>query len=250
MEKSFGEAFREFRESMGISMRSLANEAEMDPAYLSRLENGKTGAPKNDTVIRLAQAFCAVQALDQRECDDLTRHLMVAAGHLQDREELIDDLTDRFRAKLAKAGLTEPSIDDALAKVPLATMREVLLGQEPLEIGLKDQYSPNEICKRWHSGEEVFEISGENALSIPSLSEEQAPNESALDYLDRHADKFKSRGNFKEGFKSRASGPNQRTDKVIAAGNDVEIRISRPVSKQQMQQLRLIAKLIDSIMEN
>jgi transcriptional regulator with XRE-family HTH domain len=35
--QSFGEYLREIREKKGISMRSLATSADMDPAYLSRL---------------------------------------------------------------------------------------------------------------------------------------------------------------------------------------------------------------------
>ena len=75
-ERSFGEFLREIREKNRISMRTLAHTADMDPAYLSRIENGKTGAPKRETVERLAQALCAEQALEHGDCERLTRRLL------------------------------------------------------------------------------------------------------------------------------------------------------------------------------
>ena len=41
--QAFGNLLRDIREQQGISMRALAKSADMDPAYLSRIENGKTG---------------------------------------------------------------------------------------------------------------------------------------------------------------------------------------------------------------
>ena len=48
-------------------MRLLAVSAEMDPAYLSRMENGKSGTPKEETVERLADALCEAKQLPPAE---------------------------------------------------------------------------------------------------------------------------------------------------------------------------------------
>ena len=249
MDKSFGEVFREFRVSLGISLRSLASEADMDPAYLSRLENGKTGVPKNETVQRLFQAFCELQGLDQQECDGVTRQLMVAAGHLQNREELIDDLTERFRSRLGEAGLSEGLIEEALTKVSLATMRSVLLDQEPIEIGLQGQYSMAEIRQREKQGEQVEGLSSAFYPGKKQSIENTASYDSALEYLSQHANSFGVQAKVGRKSKRKAHGVQKESEKVISAGNDAEIRIRGPVNKQQQQQLRLIAKLINLIME-
>ena len=57
------------------------------------------------------------------------------------RTPLIDDLSERFAARLRDQGFPETGIDEALALVPLPTMRAVLLGEEKLEIGKFEDYS-------------------------------------------------------------------------------------------------------------
>jgi transcriptional regulator with XRE-family HTH domain len=51
--KNFGEMVRELRESNGLLLRELAAKLEIDPSFLSRVENG-TKRPSRDQVVQLA----------------------------------------------------------------------------------------------------------------------------------------------------------------------------------------------------
>jgi len=51
--KSFGEMIRELRESKGLLLRELAAQLEIDPSFLSRVENG-TKRPTRNQVVQLA----------------------------------------------------------------------------------------------------------------------------------------------------------------------------------------------------
>lgn len=240
----FGEVLRGMRDVRGISMRSLADSAGMDPGYLSRLENGKTGAPKLDTVKKLAAALCNEQQLEESECERLTRQLLVSANHLQTREELIDDLGDRFSARLRDEGFPEDKIDEALARVPMATMRKVLLGEENLEIGYLSNFSSNQLEARKDTGENILTFKHRSA---PDSKKPILPagkvSESATTYLDRHAEDFTAHR------REKRTQSSQAPHRTIRAGREAEIRLHRSISKEQEQQLRLIAKLINSIME-
>jgi len=240
--KSFGELLREFRQVRHISMRALAVSAGMDPAYLSRIENGKTGAPKQATVARLADALCKEHRMEQVACERLTRQLLVAADHLQEGEDLINDLSDRFSDRLRDEGFPEEIIDEAMARIPLATMRKVVLGEEKLEISYWPEISSKEVRARIDAGEEV--ISFDN-LSIPEASASLMPDEiveTASRYLDRHAEDFSSQRSQKRAKLDQVS------KNIIRAGDRAEIHLKRPVSKAQEQQLRLIARLITKIL--
>lgn len=244
IKQSFGELLREIRRNRRITMRTLASSADMDPAYLSRIENGKTGAPKRETVERLAQALCEEQLLEQGECDELTRQLLVSAGHLQGRKELIDDLSDRFSSRLRDEGFPEENIDEALAKVPLATMRKVLLGEEKLEIGYQAEFPPEEVKARKDAGEDVLTFGLLSPRPVGSL-EKPLPGieESATGYLHQHAEEFTTQ---RRQQRARSS---KDPRKIYRAGPSAEIRVNRPISKEQEHQLRLITKLITTILE-
>lgn len=54
----FGERLRELRQAKGLSLRSLADEVDVDFTYLSKIENGKAGyLPGADTIRALAVAL-------------------------------------------------------------------------------------------------------------------------------------------------------------------------------------------------
>ena len=69
---NFGEYIHERRQSLGISLRKAATLVGFDPAYLSRVEAGKT-VPSDELVERLAKALSC-----ERE------DLFVMAGRLPD----------------------------------------------------------------------------------------------------------------------------------------------------------------------
>ena len=251
--QSFGELLRELRESFGISMRGLATSADMDPAYLSRMETGKSGDPKAETVERLAEALSDSQQLASSDGERLKRRLLVASGHLQNREALIDDLAERFAARLRDEGFPEEKIDEALARVPLATMRAVLLGEEKLEIGYAADYSSDELWARKDAGEDIFDfnLGSQQARTremrrqtVEPVKQPRAKTaDSATSYLDRHAEDFAT---YRRQRRAQSSRPRGR---VIRAGREAEIRVHRSLTKEQEHQLRLMAKLIDTILE-
>jgi len=258
--QSFGEALREAREAQGVSMRGLATAADMDPAYLSRLENGKTGEPRQETVEKLAIGLCDEAGLPAEECGTLKRRLLVAAGHLQPKEDLLDDLADRFAARLRDAGWPESKIDETLARVPLATMRAVLLGEEPLEVGFAADYSAAEVEERLAQGEDVlgFSLSADEAISEPlqeamSLRERRrarkptmrktATGDSAASYLDKHATEFAT----SRRIRREQSLP--KPPRVIRAGSHAAIHVEKDITRDQENQLRLLARLIASLLQ-
>ena len=60
MEQSaFGLMLRKLRESRGFSLRELAQLADVDHAYVYRLETGAKEAPSDDVVTKLARALKA-----------------------------------------------------------------------------------------------------------------------------------------------------------------------------------------------
>ena len=67
--------------------------------------------------------------------------------------------------------------------------------------------------------------------------------ETASSYLDKHAEDFAIQRREKRAISAR------EPRKIIRAGTEAEIHLRRPVSKEQEQQLRLIAKLITTILE-
>ena len=57
-----GAAIRSNRESSGISLRRLANEAEVSPAYLSDIELGRRlTSPHADGAVRILKALVALR---------------------------------------------------------------------------------------------------------------------------------------------------------------------------------------------
>lgn len=243
----FGEMIRDIRERRGVSMRALASSADMDPAYLSRIENGKSGAPKPETVERLADALCAEQQLESSECERLHRRLLVAAGHLQNREQLIDDLAERFATRLRDEGFSESQIDEALSSVSLPTMRAVLLGEQKFDPAYAPMSGTMHASLRsttdWSAAESgAAELSADDQLDAPAFLQRET-GDTARSYLDRHAEEFATRRRRQRAKASR------RPQHVLRAGRHAELHVRQPLNKEQETQLRLMTKLIESILE-
>jgi len=142
-------------------LRKLAQETQLDPAYLSRVEREMSPAPRVEIVQRIAKALCGLQNLSMAECEKLKRDLLDSAGQLTESADLIDDLKQRFAERLRGQGMAEPYIIDAVSKVSLETMDRVLSGHEVLEIA--DSFSLNEIEERESRGEEVHLLNNKKA---------------------------------------------------------------------------------------
>jgi len=122
-------------------------------------------------------------------------------------------------------------------------MRKVLLGEEKLEIGYWPEISHEEIQTRMNAGEEVIAF---DQLSIPDVSASMLPYKTdgtASSYLDKHTEDFAIQRREKRAISAK------EPRKIIRAGTEAEIHLRRPVNKEQEQQLRLIAKLITTILE-
>lgn len=55
----FGQRLRELRKAKGLSQKYLAERAEIDFTYLSKVENGHMSPPSEKTILSLAKALDA-----------------------------------------------------------------------------------------------------------------------------------------------------------------------------------------------
>ena len=211
----FGYYLRELREKNKISLRKLAQETNLDPAYLSRVEREMSPAPRAEIVERIAKALCNFQELPKIECDKLKRDLLDSAGLLIDNADLVDDLKQRFAERLRAKGITEFQISDAVNKVDLGTMSRVLSGQEELEIRSVDSISASEIKNRKSKGEEVHVLNNEKATNPFSIKE-----------------------------------TNKKIDKTkLMAGSRAFIQIDGDLSSDQEELLRSVANMIRIVLK-
>lgn len=87
-----GQILREMRERRGVSLRAAANELEVDPSYLSRIERGLQ-PPSEPLMKRVAARY----ALTEEQSSQLTRALPDdIVDLLLDNPELIQEIRDRF----------------------------------------------------------------------------------------------------------------------------------------------------------
>ena len=210
----FGYLLREHRENGNISLRRLANEANLDYAYLSRLEREMNPVPRQGVVRRIAKALCHCQDLPMTDCERLQRELMDAAGMLVNDVDLLKDLRSRFADLLRNKDLSEHQINLTMKKVSLDTMEKILNGEEPLEIQQKSAVSSKDIAKVKARGEDVIQIES------PSLVRAYRP--------------------------SRVK--QVRNQKRFRAGNRAYINVLGDLTSSQEEQLRSITTLVRSIL--
>lgn len=55
--KTFGTVLRELREKRGMTVNQLGIYSEVSPALISKIENGKRGTPKPETIEKLAKGL-------------------------------------------------------------------------------------------------------------------------------------------------------------------------------------------------
>ena len=242
----FGYFLRDTRENAKISLRKLAKETKLDPAYLSRLERELNPAPRLEVVKRIAKVLCDLQNLPIAECEKLKRDLLDSAGQLTDDADLIDDLKQRFAERLREQGTPESYIMDAVNKVSLEEMDGVLSGEESLEIASSGDYSDEEINKRLSLGESVHLLNME-----PSEMRDMEPSEmrdSASDYIDKNSMKFKS---ISRSPSSPSPGRRSRAVKKtkFRAGARAFIEVDGDLTSNQEELLRSITNMVRSILK-
>ena len=96
----FGDYIRKIREGKRLTLNQVATYADISPAQLSRIENGKRGVPKPTTIKKIADAL----KVDYNE-------LMKVAGYLDEstvveEETLIDinNLEELLKDKVVTVG--------------------------------------------------------------------------------------------------------------------------------------------------
>ena len=149
-EKKFGTYLREIRENYEFTLRKFAEEAELDPAYLSRIERGLIHRPGREIIERIADAFCRRIHLNaqlilsntyspETECEELKRLLLLKAGYKLSDAELLGykssqsiSTADLFEERLKDRGYSEKLAQEAKKNVPQELMSKVLSGEESL----------------------------------------------------------------------------------------------------------------------
>ena len=242
----FGYYLRDTRENAKISLRKLAQETKLDPAYLSRLERELNPAPRQEVVQRIAKALCDLKNLPIAECEKLKRDLLDSAGQLTDDADLIDDLKQRFAERLRDQEMPESYIMDAVNKVSLEDMDSVLSGEESLEIGKPEDYSNEEIKLRQSLGESMHLLN-----MAPSEMRDMEPSEmkdSASDYIDKNSIKFKTIS------RSPSSPSPRRRSRAVKktkfrAGARAFIEVDGDLTSNQEELLRSITNTVRSILK-
>ena len=244
----FGYYLRDTRENAKISLRRLAQETKLDPAYLSRLERELNPAPRQEVVQRIAKALCDLKNLPIAECEKLKRDLLDSAGQLTDDADLIDDLKQRFAERLRDQEMPESYIMDAVNKVSLEDMDSVLSGKESLEIASEGDYSIEEIIERQLLGENMHLLN-----MAPSEMRDMEPSEmrdSASDYINKNSKKFM----VKDSNRTPSSlSPRRRRRPVkktkFRAGARAFIEVDGDLTSNQEELLRSITNTVRSILK-
>ena len=242
----FGYYLRDTRENAKISLRKLAQETKLDPAYLSRLERELNPAPRQEVVQRIAKALCDLKNLPIAECEKLKRDLLDSAGQLTDDADLIDDLKQRFAERLRDQEMPESYIMDAVNKVSLEDMDSVLSGKESLEIASEGDYSNEEIIERQLLGESMHLLN-----MAPSEMRDMEPSEmkdSASDYINKNSMKFKTIS------RSPSSPSPRRRSRAVKktkfrAGARAFIEVDGDLTSNQEELLRSITNMVRSILK-
>jgi transcriptional regulator with XRE-family HTH domain len=111
VDKSFGMLLKELREKRGLTVNQLGIYSEVSPGLISKIENGKRGRPKADTLEKIAKGL----KMDYNE-------LMRMAGYLEPE--------DKKTAKLKRES-TKPLSESKIDKI----IRET---EERYKVSLRD----------------------------------------------------------------------------------------------------------------
>ena len=192
--ESFGMLLREEREALDWSLRRLAEEANLNPGYVSRLEYGRV-VPEEKNLLQLADALAKGVDGSQETRERYRIKLANAAGRQPTDPKEVARIKEAFAAKLRLEGLPDSAIESALHSVSLMTMSRVVDGLEELMLG--------------HAGDiqlvESARLRGEEVVVIPTAEHE------------------------------------------FRAGDRAEIRVKGVLKPEQQDQLRIVARLIQSI---
>ena len=237
-EKNFGAFLRqirltEIRESVKISLRKLAEEAELDPAYLSRIERGEIQRPGRETIEKIAAALCRMKELQEAECEELNRRLLLKAKYKLSDAALLGlkphqsiTIEELFAQRLRDRGVPEPFVLDAKENVPVHQMSKVLSGEEPLPLSIKNIDDPS---------------------YIKELNKEAKEDDSSMTFEDSDSDYIKKISNL---ILRDAPQRSQRDEeRKFRAGARAFIQVDGELTTSQEEQIRALTAVVRSILK-
>ena len=234
-EKNFGAFLRqirltEIRESVKISLRKLAEEAELDPAYLSRIERGEIQRPGRETIEKIAAALCRMKEFQEADCEELNRQLLRKAKYKLSIDELglkpHQSIEELFVQRLRDLDVPETFIHDLKEGVSVHQMSKVLSGEEPLPLSIKNIDDPSH---------------------IKELNKEAKEDDSSMTFEDSDSDYIKKISNL---TLRDAPQRNQRDEeRKFRAGARAFIQVDGELTASQEEQLRALTALVRSILK-
>ena len=116
MERTFGEILKELREKRGLKVNQLAMYSNVSPALISRIENGKRGTPKPDTIKKLAKGlkmeYSELMALAGFSPEDDERDPVDKLIEYLDLELTDEEIMERFTFKVDDIELTDEEVKE------------------------------------------------------------------------------------------------------------------------------------------
>jgi transcriptional regulator with XRE-family HTH domain len=99
---SFGNMLREFRSRVGLSQRALAEKADIDTSYISRIESGERKITSRSVALQLAK----ILQLSQEETD----LWLISAGYISPRmQSLASAGISQLMENITRLGPEEPT---------------------------------------------------------------------------------------------------------------------------------------------
>ena len=269
-EKNFGAYLRqirltEVRENVKTSLRKLAEEAEIDPAYLSRIERGEIQRPGRETIERIAAALCRMKELQEAECEELNRRLLLKAKYKLSDAALLGlkphqsiTIEELFAQRLRERRVPEPFVLAAKKNVPVHQMSKVLSGEEPLPLSIKniddasyeEKFSHNAIKRTQRDDtkeytkiiEKFFKEAKEDDIQLHIN-----PDDSSMPFEDSDSDYIRKISNF---IIRDASQRSQRVEeRKFRAGARAFIQVDGELTSSQEEQIRALTALLRSILK-
>ena len=236
-EKNFGAFLRqirltEIRESVKISLRKLAEEAEIDPAYLSRIERGEIQRPGRETIEKIAAALCRMKEFQEADCEELNRKLLLKAKYKLSDAALLGlkphqsiTIEELFAQRLRERRVPEPFVLAAKKNVPVHQMSKVLSGEEPLPLSINNIDDPSH---------------------IKELNKEAKEDDSSMTFEDSDSDYIRKISNFIRDASQRSQRVEERK---FRAGARAFIQVDGELTSSQEEQLRALTAVVRSILK-
>ena len=140
-----GILIKQIREKMEITLTALAEASGTDPGHLSRIESGATN-PRQETVERLADAFCQQEGVDEALCQKIRRDLVGASGHESPEDDILGRLQRQAVLKIASLlpSVGEQLLGQLAADLPIDAARRLVAGEDPRSISSLNNLLPPE----------------------------------------------------------------------------------------------------------